>query len=479
MATLTHGGYEAEKVSDGPLAGALVIRNVPIFCACKRNDLDFDEAWVTKAVAKARRKEADDGYLPPLHIRHHEPETAMTDSVRPAGVFRVTGAQPLKLDGKTRLGVFADLIITDTQAQEEVMRMRFPYRSVEIFDPSGEPSIDSLALLDHEAPFLTLPMLHVGGSMPSGADTTIPGQMPGKLVRMSDGVSHETFRGDWSMQSHPDDGAVVASFSRGRSARLLFRAEDSMEDDKDKNYADDAEDRANMQDDSSEEKSENMEGDGMDVASIVKAIKSGSISVADMKEILAAIAEQEAEAEASEPESGEEIEPAPAATPTQEAMKDEAKDRETFAALRGRIDALEARDRERNRIDARKDAIASAMNRLSDRPLPANFRETLTKMYDKAGADGFKVYVDSFAETFAAVGDVIADEGKMAAFRSQTTGPVSDAAAKFAAQGTEAARDAARFSAEWRQLRDSGFSRIDEERYIAINMAKAGHKTED
>ena len=51
--------------------GHLVVQNVPIFVTCKRGDSSFDKGWLEQAVMAARQAELE-GYLPPLHIRHHD-----------------------------------------------------------------------------------------------------------------------------------------------------------------------------------------------------------------------------------------------------------------------------------------------------------------------------------------------------------------------------------------------------------------------
>ena len=112
----TVGGYKACLTDEG-----LVIYNVPIFCACafdagEPKMLQFNELWVKDAVKKAMRRQREN-YRPPMHIRHHDRETAQNDSVRKAGYFRVRGTGPITLDGKRRTAVYADLVFTDANAQ--------------------------------------------------------------------------------------------------------------------------------------------------------------------------------------------------------------------------------------------------------------------------------------------------------------------------------------------------------------------------
>lgn len=144
-------GYSATRDAQG----ILTIHRVPIFVECSRDEHQFDASWISQAVNRANRAAAE-GYFPPLHIRHHE----AGQEVRPAGYFKIVGTSPIQFKGAMRVAVLADLVVTDPAVQDEVLAKRLPYRSVEIFD-ADEPNLDSLALLDHEAPYLELPMLMV------------------------------------------------------------------------------------------------------------------------------------------------------------------------------------------------------------------------------------------------------------------------------------------------------------------------------
>jgi len=149
-------GFKVTKTDD-----KTIFHRVPIFAECARGDAVFNAEWIAQAVASAKQQERD-GYFPPLHTRHHEPATDVTDAVRAAGYFRILDAGPLTMQGRRVTAIYADLIVTDPFLAGEIERARYPYRSVEIFNTEGPPNIDSLALLDHEAPYLRLPMLSAG-----------------------------------------------------------------------------------------------------------------------------------------------------------------------------------------------------------------------------------------------------------------------------------------------------------------------------
>lgn len=422
----TRAGYQATRGDDG----TLTIHRVPIFVECARGDMTFDRAWIEAAVVKAQQAERE-GYLPPLHIRHHEAATEAADAVRAAGFFRITGVEQMTFKGAPRLAVFADLVITDPAAQADVLAKRLPYRSVEIFDV-GAPAIDSLALLDHEAPFLELPMLMVSQVA----------EAP-----QSSGVARATMSLDAI-------DTVAATFRRGKRAAILMR-EETMADEIKKS------------DDKPDEK-QSAEG-GADVGAIVKAIKSGAISVKDMDAIVAAIQEQAAGSEQEPKEEGAEAAvPSGAASMSKDAttMTDESKT--ALAKLAGENEALRARLDAIEGESKRAKAVGAAMKRLADRPLGSGIEERLTKFHREHGEKAFEEHVAAIEQ---AVGvEPRADAARGAAFVAQA-GKVPEVAMKWQKDGVEAVDRAAKFAREWEYLR--GRTRLTQEAYVANNMARA------
>ena len=422
----TANGYRTSK--DG---NRLIVHDVEIFCACERGEGEdrtvFDEAWVSAALVSAKRKEAE-GYFPPLHVRHHGKGT---DDVHAAGMFRITRTEPITMGGKRRLAIFADLIVTDPTIQAEVMTMRYPYRSVEIFD-AAVPSIDSLALLDHEAPYLELPVLAVAGAVNTG----------------------------------------VACFQRGAGAQLLFFEADPMTtktvDATKEPFGDGVTTPATFADDGPPKKDkdegDDMEGGegGPDIAAVAKAIESGEISVADMDVLLAAIQNQKSASDAPD-----EPEAAPAAVPGGEAMQ-KGEMSEQFAALQGANEGLTARIDAMDAEKTRTTEVADALQRLAGRPLGSDLETRLQSFHSEHGAKAFAAYVDSMAQTVA---PSPTGSGREADFLGQG-GNVSEVAMKYQDQGTDAVDKAAKFSAEWHELREHGSTRVSEERYIELNMAR-------
>lgn len=459
--------YTATRDPDG----ALRVKGVPIFVECSRKVGDdvreFDADWIRAAVAKAQQDEAG-GYHAPLHVRHHEKGR----EVKAAGFFQVTGAEPITFQGEERLAIMADLVITDPSVQADVLARRFPYRSVEIHRVA-EPSIDSLALLDHEAPFLRLPMLTVA---------EVSGRVQGGTF---DPITAPT---------------VAASFRRGPAAALLFKMDD--QDDKPKPTQDDERDDAPPSANGDKPNDEQHGEDGgdeqptsPDAKAIVKAIKSGAISVADLQAIVDAIHER-GNASTGEPsgDDGNGDEPARAPAPGQ-SMQDEPDHTSThmnatdtknpapdavamkaladaaevkMAALQGKLDALEAKDRARDAADKRAKDVAEGIKRIGNRPAGSDLETKLGALHDKSPEAMF-AYVEAIEKALPLAGTSTANGSPSFAGIGQK---VPDVAMKYLDKGGADSVDAAaKFCAEWERQRGLGLSQTQEQ-YVELHMRR-------
>jgi hypothetical protein len=456
-------GYRATKTGDGKL----IVHNVPIFVTCSRGDTEFNDEWIAKAMSVARQQQSE-SYLPPLHIRHHEDDV----EVKSAGVFRIVGTEPITFKGQQRTAIMADLIITDEQTQADVMAMKFPYRSVEIFNVES-PCIDSLALLDHEPPYLELPMLMVSeineaaGSRrgPEVCDTHSPGATGG-MVRAASAAFCSLWQMDTGETGKP---SLAACFQRGASGQLIFREETNMTDKaKAELAAEEAEaNKAALmaadegEDKKDEGKSEDMEGEsGIDVAAVAKAIEAKEISIGDMDMLLAAIQAARSEADTEE-EPAEEV-PAPAAVPGEAMSK---KDIAAFAKLQGEVDGLRAKDTARDEADKRKSDVAAAMERFQGCVMGSDLEERLTKFHKDHKGEAFSDYVEELAK-FA----TDAPDAPTAAF-SKAGKKTPEFLMKYMDGGTADYDKAAALAKDWEKLQ--GFRHcpsISLERYVEINM---------
>jgi hypothetical protein len=433
-------GYRASRSTDG----VLTIHQVPIFVECQRGDTKFDAAWINAAVLRAQQAERE-GYLPPLHVRHHDGES--DTNVRAAGFFRVIGVESITFKGQERIAVIADLMVTDPEVSEEVLSKRLPYRSVEIFNVE-KPSIDSLALLDHEAPYLELPMLMVSDVKATGSS-----------------VASATFSNPWLQNTSTSPDAVVALFRRGSAANLLF--EDTMtKTAKNEKFAADPtkempiKDYAAKTDQAPE--AAMAEDTGMNCDAICAAIASGALSPEEIDKIMAAI---EKVAGASPDASS----PAPAAAPGGESMSREIM--ETMARLRGEVEATKALLASRDANDRRREDVAVALKKLDGRPLGSDLELKLQSFHASYGPKAFKAHVDAMLATFAALPSGSEDSAAMFAGQSQAT---SEKAMAYASQGADAIARANTFSREWDELHQRGAVRMSQDRYIALNMQRAG-----
>jgi hypothetical protein len=360
----------------------------------------------------------------------------------------------------------ADLIITDPTAREELLANRYPYRSVEIFD-TDNPAIDGLALLDHEAPFLELPMLMVAQvdeqathDQPTSS-TVIPGATPGMLVRMS--------QDGWKTERRLDDGPMVGCFKHGQGAHLLYKeanmanVDEKVELEEKPTQANFAEDDKKEKDDDKSENMEEGEGGGLDVDAVCKAIESGEISVAEMDKIIAAIQAQGGEAEEEAP--AEEAPAAPAMAPGTQAMKKGTMDVE-MAALSGKLEAMEALNRERDAKELREKDVAEALERMAGRALGADPKGEWLAYHEAHGPAAFKAHIEEMAKTF---GLAMAESG--ATFAADNA---PEAAMKFQKDGPDAFEKASKLASEHAQLRKMGGTTLTLDRYIDVGMANIG-----
>lgn len=140
--------------------GTFDIVGVPIFAeipaGVRRNKRPIDASWMRSAVARNRARAAE-GYLPPIHVHHHEP------GVQPefAGKLELAGVSTITYEGRRMPATIANMRGVPAAVFERIKRGELPYRSVEIHDWDKE-EIDSLALMDTEVPFFRMELLSIG-----------------------------------------------------------------------------------------------------------------------------------------------------------------------------------------------------------------------------------------------------------------------------------------------------------------------------
>jgi len=152
------GGYRAVENPDGTFN----IQDVPVFASHTRTlpdgrQIKIDRPWLESALKSSMKRFAEDQYLAPLHIQHHE----FGKDVRRAGFFKLRRVRRATYEGKPVWLAYADLVGVPAEIYNMIRAGQLPYRSVEILNV-GKKEIDSLALLDHEVPYFRLPNLTIG-----------------------------------------------------------------------------------------------------------------------------------------------------------------------------------------------------------------------------------------------------------------------------------------------------------------------------
>lgn len=242
------GKYRATQNEDGTWD----VFDVPMFSVVPKGvkgaPKDIEESDLRGAVQLHAQMHEGDQYLPRLNVLHNFGLHKATG----AGFFLPRRVQHFRMKGASVPVVFSDLLAVKDEVFRSLAANDLPYCSVEIRE--WEPlQFGALALLDTEPPFFEFPLITIGNEEEAVT------------------VSAEATR-----FAHSPQEPAVAAFVGGSGSRFLFRfGAQEMDDAKKK--------------DDDEVKAE-FEGEGgMSVESIVKAIESGEISVADMESIVAAI----------------------------------------------------------------------------------------------------------------------------------------------------------------------------------------------
>ena len=152
------GGYKAERDETGQF---WTIRDVPFFselpAGVRKNETAISREWMEAVVERHRQLEADQKHLAAVHAHHHD---SGRDNFR-IGFLRPTRVGQLILEGKPSWTLFGDIVRVDDKNFQDIRELRWPYRSAQI-GLGWKPEISSLALLEDEAPHFKLPMLTIG-----------------------------------------------------------------------------------------------------------------------------------------------------------------------------------------------------------------------------------------------------------------------------------------------------------------------------
>ncbi|MFH1603578.1 MAG: hypothetical protein ABIH03_06700, partial [Pseudomonadota bacterium] len=218
--------YPAAKQPNGNYR----IRRIDIFKACERKNpqtgqIDkFDESWLADAVRKFN-DEKRRGYVPPVHIDHHDKTGT---SREPAGQI---AALYLGQDDEGVTTLFADLVNIPRQVMGEIVKMRLPYRSIEVNNPAVH-QVSSLALMRTVVPFHHLPITQV--SLEDGEDISQFAESANRVLFM-----------ELADDRHPGHLSIVQKFGERKNKKPLDRissVDDSVDGDiEDEDYLSDEE----------------------------------------------------------------------------------------------------------------------------------------------------------------------------------------------------------------------------------------------
>lgn len=451
-------GYEATQDGD-----TLIIHNVPIFCETEREGIEFDSAWVNSAFKYAMQQQRD-GYYPPLFAKHHKPGQPLAPEPIAAGKFNIHSMKRISYKGKIRTALIADLHVNNPMIAEDLINGKLPYLSVEIDDVTSAPAIDGLALLDHSSPFLELPLLMVNNI---SGNVNIP-NTPDALFSK------------WDVSIDSKNGRLLMCFDKesNKAHILLDLHADCLQDD-DKsgsrpiatqniipdNKGGSMTKKVKMEKHDDKDKSEKMEAEGgIDTASVIAAIESGSIPIADFDAIATAMAAYTASTVTEE-------EVAPAPTPDEVMEKEEDDDdddkkRQNFAKMQGRIDGLEAKDKARDEAESVTNDVSLAFEKLRNRPLGAldELKTKLSSFRTKHGHAAFEAYVSELDATVASI--PIKGVGKEQNFENSN---LSEEVMAFHELGSDALEHAVEFARQHEHLKTRG-AKTSLKRYLEINM---------
>lgn len=376
-ATLNHiasalpqgGGYAADQNPDG----SWNIRDVPVFAAHKREGMPrVTRVWLERAVARAQADKAG-GYVPPLHVAHHN----SGQPVSAAGKFLLTRVADFAFaGGAPRPTAFADLLGVDQGTYDAIKAGKLPYRSIESAD-LRVPEINSLALLDHDAPYFKFPLLSIGSERPvaasAGSARVVFNATEGTMVRYSAGsqpvtgtaVPKAKFAADMAgamAKAQEAAQAALAQFTEtlGSIASEVSAMAESLGVSTEGGAGEPAEDAPSdepMPEEAAADSDPTDEKDEDDMKPAEAPAKSAAMSAGTL----------------------------PAGLPT--AFKAQ------FAAMAGRLQALEGEVSTRRKADAKAVAVAKATKDLEG--YAGNFAADIAEAYDLGGDKNLALYVRS------------------------------------------------------------------------------------
>jgi hypothetical protein len=155
------GKYTATQNADGtwnvldvPICGEIPEAHID---SHPWNGKPIDRAWMQKTVENHQGKFKDEGFLPPLHIKHHEDGKDR----QLAGKFLPTRVGKLQYEGKETDVILADLTLIPDDVFQRIEKGELSYISIEA-SSWEDGKFTSCAIMDSDAPYFAFPNVTVG-----------------------------------------------------------------------------------------------------------------------------------------------------------------------------------------------------------------------------------------------------------------------------------------------------------------------------
>lgn len=467
-------GYRSSRIG-----GHLYVFDVPIFAECAIGEETFDAAWIEDSFENTLARNAS-GYWPPMHVRHHGDAEDNEGPVLAAGDFAVSRVGPLNLEGVPVQTVFATLRFTDPTQAMRAEQGQLQWRSIEITPNDLEKRcLSSVALLDHEPPWLKFPNLRLAMEPLGSSIETQPGNAK---IDDAQGVTfRELLLGSKGPRASGRDCLAFAFSERHPMPKHTPKPTPKGITKPAASAADPKEDEAM-----------NAAEEAASFDQLLEAITTKSISLDQMERLLAAL-QSAMEKDPSDDAGGEGPggEAAPTAgTAAEDEEEDESKKRSLagvaasskraakpsapnvrdVAAAEARATAAEIRAEVLEQSTAREKAVEGGLLRFRGKPMGARLRERLENAYDRVGREGFPAYLDDLAAMQLGAG-ARASEARTGI---NPAGEAPEEALAYSVLGNAAVDRALLKCAEYDQLKANGLTRRSREAYVRTALAMEG-----
>lgn len=444
------GRYRWKKNADGTFD----MFDVPIFAELppgeRYNRKHVGKTWHESAVGKAKARRDKDGYVAPLHVKHHG---FFGSNTMRAGFVMPTEAKERELDGKKQSVLHADFLAMPAEVFSRIEKVDLPYRSVEVSNNWDDPEILSLALLDDDAPYFKFELTTKGEEI---KDT--PSRMDGPL-------------------------AVAAFSHQGRSHILMKFADVDGADDPTHSKPDHSADPASPSADASSS------ADSAEMTVLV-----------ELKAMMQSVVEAIGRLAPQPPPPPQPSMPKPAEQPKAAGQKQDQKQKPhqnmqenqmTEAELKAiqdsaeacaAKDALAAKESSDAYAAALKALVDGALADLAGYALSENSKKELGTIAEKGGKEAVDAFVAVFKKTAPKMPPkTIAQLDKLMGSAMKAGASPTDLAevAKYGDNGPDALAQARKFADDWKKAKEHRMTDLSLERWLTVQFAMVGSLTQN